>query len=185
MVAPNSSTLRRWMEETTLETLEVSALNLLEVTLGEVMERGIPAFDMLSISTTPPDTRLVLDSTPLKIGDMTDGAMLSLSLSVSFEGSGGGVRVVVVFRRVEGTLVDTAKGLGFAFRGTIGRGARTRSAVASSGDPREQLTLQQIKRRRPAAYCGFRAMLLRIEGRLYQSRRKINNVIRTCMGDCE
>ena len=143
------------MEETTLETFEVSPLNLLDVTLGEVMERDIPVFEMLSVSTTPPETRLVLGRSPLKIGDMIDGAMLSLSLSLSlllFKESGGGVRIVAVFRWGEGILVETAKGLGLVCGGTVGRGASTRSAVASSWDPREQLTLQQSNRRKPAVY---------------------------------
>lgn len=140
------------MEETTLETFEVSPLNLLDVTLGEVMERDIPVFEMLSVSTTPPETRLVLGRSPLNIGDMIDGAMLSLSLSLLLllKGSGG-VRTVV-FRWGEGILVETAKGLGLVCGGTVGRGASTRSAVASSWDPREQLTLQQSNRRKPAVY---------------------------------
>lgn len=81
------------MEETTLETLEVSALNLLEVTLWEVMERGMPALEMLSESTAP-ETRLVLGNRPFKIGETMDGAIMSLSLSL-FKGYDSTVRAVV------------------------------------------------------------------------------------------
>ena len=164
------------MEDTTLETLEVSPLNLLDVTLGEVMERDIPVFEMLSVSTTPPETRRVLGRSPLKIGDMIDGAMLSLSLSLSlllFKESGGGVRIVAVFRWGEGILVESAEGLGFSFGGTVGRGARSRSAVASFGVPREPLTLQQSKRRKPAAYFGTRGDVVKIGVYYVKTRHSI------------